>query len=143
MTIEQIKEKLTNGTMGYFATTNGEQLEVRGWQFQFAEDNKFYFTTANPKDVYKQMQANPNVAFACVSNGYNIRISGKATFVKDIAEKERVFSKISAVVQEMYKSGSNPVFETFYIGSGEAKISKGFEPFETVKFQMLLDPVLH
>jgi uncharacterized pyridoxamine 5'-phosphate oxidase family protein len=134
MNIEQIKEILSDGTMGYFATLNGQQLEVRGWQYQFSEENKFYFMTTNTKDVYKQMQANPQVAFACTSNEHNVRISGKATFVTNDAEKEKTFVKVSPYVQEMYKSASNPVVEIFYIGSGEVKVNKGFEPIEVVKF---------
>lgn len=134
MTIEQIKKVLSNQTRGYLATRNGEQLEIRAWQYQFAEGNNFYFSTANTKDVYKQMQENLQVAFACESNGYNVRISGKATFLENGAKKEQAFSKISSNVQEMYKNASNPICELFYIGSGEVKISKGFEPFEVVKF---------
>jgi len=134
MNIEKVKEILADGTMGYFATINGQQLEVRGWQYQFAENNRFYFMTTNTKDVYKQMQANPQVAFACTSDTHNVRISGKATFVADAVEKEKAFAKVSKLVQDMYKSASNPVVEIFYIGSGEVKINKGFEPFEVVTF---------
>lgn len=134
MNIEQIKEILMDGTVGYFATTNGEQLEVRGWQYQFAEGNKFYFATANTKDVYKQMKESPQVAFTGVSNEYNVRISGKAIFVTDADKKEEAFSKVSTGVKGIYKSGSNPVLEIFYINSGEIKINKGYEPFKVVKF---------
>lgn len=134
MNIEQIKKILPNLTPGYFATKNGEQLEIRGWQYQFSEGNKFYFTTSNTKDVYTQMQDNLQVAFACEVNEYNIRISGKATFLTDIAKKEQAFAKISSHVQAMYQKASNPTFEVFYIGSGEIKVNKGFEPFKTVKF---------
>jgi uncharacterized pyridoxamine 5'-phosphate oxidase family protein len=134
MTIEQFKEILKDGTLGYFATTNESQLEVRGWQYQFEEGNKFYFITSNNKDVFKEMKANPQVAFAGSINGYNVRISGKATFLTDKIEKEKAFSKISAQVQQMYESASNPLVEIFYIASGELKISKGFEPFEKIKF---------
>lgn len=134
MTLDQIKEILADGTMGYFATTDGEQPEVRGWQYQFSEGSKFYFITANTKDVYKQMQANPNVAFAGVSNGYNVRISGKVTFVDDSAKVEKAFARLSPQVQKMYVSASNPIVAVFCIGSGEVKVSKGFAPFEVVKF---------
>ena len=134
MTLEQVKEILADGTIGYFATTNGEQLEVRGWQYQFGEGNKFYFCTGNAKDVYKEMQVNPQVAFAGVSNEHNIRISGKATFVTDATEKEKAFAKLSTAVQGMYESASNPTLEIFYIGSGELKVNKGYEPFEKIKF---------
>jgi uncharacterized pyridoxamine 5'-phosphate oxidase family protein len=134
MTLNEIKEILKDGAIGYFATANGEQLEVRGWQYQFAEGNKFYFATANTKDVYQQMKANPQVAFACESNGYNIRLSGKANFVTDPAKKEELFSKLSEGVQGMYKSGSNPIVELFYIESGEFKVAQGYAPFEVIKF---------
>jgi len=133
MNIEQIKKILTDGTLGYFATTNGEQLEVRGWQYQFTEDNKFYFATANTKDVYKQMKINPQVAFASVSNGHNVRISGKAIFI-DAEGKKKYFTRLSEGVQSMYKSWDNPVVEIFYIERGEIKISEGYKPFETVRF---------
>jgi len=134
MKIEQVKELLVDGTMGYFATINGEQLEVRGWQYQFEEGNKFYFLTSNTKDVFKEMKTNPQVAFAGVSNGYNVRISGKAIFVTDKAEKEKAFIRLSTQVQQMYESASNPIAEIFYIGSGEIKINKGFTPYENIKF---------
>jgi len=134
MDIEQIKEILSDGSTGYFATINGEQLEVRGWKYQFVEGNKFYFTTSNTKDVYKQLQTNPQAAFSCVSNEHNVRISGKVTFVKDTTKKADVFSKIAVGVQKMYKKSSNPTFEVFYIGSGEVKINKGYETFTIVKF---------
>ena len=133
MDIEQVKEILNDGTLGYFATNNGEQLEVRGWQYQFAEDNKFYFVTANTKGVYNQMKENPQVAFAGVSNDHNIRISGKAVFV-GADEKQKCFSRLSQGVKDLYKSWDNPVVEIFYIESGEIKINKGYEPFETIKF---------
>lgn len=134
MTIEQVKEILADGTIGYFATINGEQLEVRGWQYQFAEGNKFFFCTANTKNVYKEMTANPKVAFAGVSNEHNVRISGKAIFVTDAAAKDGYFGKLSEGVQQMYNSGANPILEIFYIESGEIKISKGYAPFEVIKF---------
>jgi uncharacterized pyridoxamine 5'-phosphate oxidase family protein len=134
LTIEQVKEILADGTTGYFATINGEQLEVRGWQYQFEEGNKFYFLTSNAKDVFKEMKTNPQVAFAGASSGYNVRISGKAIFVTDMAEKEKAFTRLSPQVQQMYKSASNPITEIFYIGSGEIKISEGYAPFEKIKF---------
>lgn len=134
MTLNDVKDIIKNGEIGYFATTNGDRLEVRGWQYQFEKDNKFYFVTNNTKDVFRQMQINPQIAFACVSNGHNVRISGKAAFVTEQTEKEEAFKKLSPGVREIYKNGSNPVLEVFYISSGEIKVNKGKEPFEVVKF---------
>jgi uncharacterized pyridoxamine 5'-phosphate oxidase family protein len=134
MNIDKVKEILAEGTIGYFATINGKQLEVRGWEYEFSEDDKFYFCTANTKDVYKEMKANPQVAFAGVSNDHNIRISGKAVFVTDASKKEQYFNRLSAGVRGLYKSADNPALEIFYIESGEVKINKGYEPYEVIKF---------
>lgn len=86
MNIEQVVEIFKDATPGYFATTKGDQLEVRGWEFEFAEGNKFFFTTANTKYVYKQMKVNPQVAFAGAVGEHNVRISGKAKNVFPCAE---------------------------------------------------------
>lgn len=134
MNIENIKEIFKPGTVGYLATKNGQQLELRGWQFQYAEGNRFYFATANIKNVYTQIISDPNVAFSGVSEGYNIRLSGKAVFIRDAVEKAEAFLNIANAVKEKYQSASNTIFELFYIENGEFKINKGTDPIEVIKF---------
>jgi len=137
MTKENVLELLTNGAMGIFSTINEEGMpDGRGWQFQFEEDDKFYFSTNNTKDVYKEMIANPNVAFTLMepTGKYTIRITGKATFVTDPSEKEKAFNKLSEIVKSMYKTWDNPGLEIFYVSKGEIKFANGFNPPEVIRY---------
>jgi uncharacterized pyridoxamine 5'-phosphate oxidase family protein len=87
------------------------------------KDEKFYFCTANTKDVYKQMKENPFVEFTSTSKEMvTVRISGKAVFTDDINIKKEVLDS-SPMVKGLYKSAENPVFEVFYIDHGKAVMS--------------------
>lgn len=137
MTKEDVLKLLPNGSMGIFSTVGGNGFpDARGWQFQFEEDGKFYFGTANTKNVYKEMKNNPNVCFTSFDSSwkYTVRIIGKATFITDASEKKEAFSKFTKSVQGMYKSSDNPILEIFYISKGTLKLAKGFNPPEEIKF---------
>ena len=52
-------------------------------------DGKLWFCTNNRKDVYKDMQANPNIEISVSSPAYAwIRLNGKAVFENNMAAKE-------------------------------------------------------
>jgi len=137
MTIENVLELLPNGSMGIFSTINEEGFpDGRGWQFQFQENGKFYFSTANTKDVYKEMKANPNVSFTSMepTGKYTVRIIGKSTFISDPSEKEKAYAKLDNIVKSIYKSWDDPILEIFYVSNGELKVATGFNPAEVIKF---------
>ena len=133
-TLEQALEKLPAFTSGYFATVDGDKADLRGWQYQGFENGKFIFATANNKDVYRQMQKNRNVAFACGVEEYQFRISGKMTEITDPAEKRRLFDKLSPGVKQIYKTWDNPIFVIFTVSDGQLRVSKSFSPFQSIKF---------
>lgn len=59
---------------GVFATIDENGYpDMRGWEFQFEKDGKLYFTTSSVKSVYRQMLANPRVAYLCDAGDYHIR----------------------------------------------------------------------
>lgn len=137
MTKENILELLPNGSLGIFSTINEDGIpDGRGWQFQFEDDDKFYFSTNNTKDVYKEIIVNPNVSFTVMepTGKYTIRITGKATFIIDPSKKEKTFAKLDNIVKGMYKSWDSPVLEIFYVSSGELKLAKGFNPPEIINY---------
>jgi len=137
MTIENVLELLPNGSMGIFSTINEEGFpDGRGWQFQFEENGKFYFATNNTKDVFKEIQSNPNVSFTSMepTGKYTVRIIGKATFITNPSEKEKAYAKLDNIVKGIYKPWNDPVLEIFYVSNGELKIATGFNPAEIIKF---------
>ena len=133
-TLDQALELLPVYTAGYFATVDGEKPDLRGWQYQCFENGKFIFATANNKDVYKQMQKNPNVAFACGVGEHQFRISGILTEVKDSAEKKRLFDKLSPGVKQIYQTWDNPILVIFTVSGGQLRVSRSFSPFQSIKY---------
>ena len=134
LTLEQALALLPVYTGGYFATVDGDKADLRGWQYQGFENGKFIFATANNKDVYKQMQKNNNVAFACGVGEYQFRISGKMSEVTDPNEKKRLFDKLSPGVKQIYKTWDNPILVIFTVSDGLFRVSKSFSPFQSIKY---------
>ena len=133
-TLEQALDFLPVYTSGYFATVEGDKPDLRAWQYQGFENGKFIFSTANNKDVYRQMQKNANVAFACGVEEYQFRISGKLTEITDKAEKQRLFEKLSPGVKEIYQSWDNPILVIFTVSGGQLRVSKSFSPFQSINY---------
>ncbi len=105
-----------------FATTDNNKPSVRPVQLMFEDQGKLYFCTANTKNMYKQIMANPNIELATSSKDYvtTLRISSKVTFSNDLSIKQKVI-KENALVRSIYKTPENPVFEIFYIEHGTAR----------------------
>ena len=120
--MKEILEILKEGAMGAFATVDQGKPRVRPWQFSFEENGKLYFCTANNKDVYKQLQVNPNAEFTTTNNDMvTVRVAGNVTFVDDINIKQKLMDKLPGI-KSRYQSADNPIFEVFYIEHGEAII---------------------
>lgn len=118
--MEEIAFFLASNPSGAFATVDEGKPKVRPWGFMHAHDGKFYFCTANTKDVYKQMLKNPNVEFTSTSKeGVTIRLSGLAKFTNDSKMKQQILDD-HAFLKNRYQSVDNPIFEVFYIEHGEA-----------------------
>ena len=132
--LAQALELLPVYTAGYFATVDGDKPDLRGWQYQGFENGRFIFATANNKDVYRQMQKNPNVAFACGVGEHQFRISGKLTEVTDQAEKKRLFEKLSPGVKQIYQTWDNPILVIFTVSGGQLRVSKSFSPYQSISY---------
>ncbi|GAW27723.1 pyridoxamine 5'-phosphate oxidase family protein [Carboxydocella sp. ULO1] len=121
--MDEILRFLKEGAMGAFATVDGDKPDVRPWQFQFAQDGRLYFCTGNNKEVYRQMQKNPYIAFTTTTDDFmTVRIYGKAVFTDDRTIKEKILATQPGI-KNIYQSSDNPVFEIFYLEEGEAVIS--------------------
>ena len=136
MTKEEFMKHLPNGTYGLLSTVRPDGMpEARGWEFQFAENNRFYFATANNKDVYQQLKEHPQAAFTYMepTGKFTVRVTGKVAFVAEPQEKARLWEKIDKLVQGMYKSWDNPIFEIMYLDDCALKFAQGFAPTKTVE----------
>lgn len=121
--MQEVIKILGENNIGALSTIDKGEPRVRPFQFQFEHDDKYYFCTANTKDVYKQLMVMPVVEFTTTSKDYvTVRLRGKVKFYGGKEIKERIISN-NDLVSSIYQSADNPIFEVFYIEHGEAIIS--------------------
>ena len=129
MTKQEFLTYLPKHTSGILSTIGAEGTpDGRGFEFQYEENDRYYFGTANPTDVWKQLAANPKAAFTYMepTGKFTVRIHGDIHIITDQAEKKAVFDRIDPLVQKMYKSFDNPVFELIYFDHPTCRLAKGF-----------------
>jgi uncharacterized pyridoxamine 5'-phosphate oxidase family protein len=118
--MKQVVELIRKAGVFHIATVDGDRPRVRPFGFIMVFEDKLYFTTANRKNFYKQLQKNPNVEIsAMVDDDRWIRLEGKAVFDGSLAAKTRAF-EIFPNFRQMYQSPDNPVFEVFYLENPSA-----------------------
>ncbi|MCT4661603.1 MAG: pyridoxamine 5'-phosphate oxidase family protein [Tissierellales bacterium] len=116
--MSKLLEYLGENRMGQLATINDGKPNQRPFMFQFYKGGKVFFTTANTKSVYKELEKSPVASFIVWgSDNRWVRISGDVEFVSDLAVKEDALNR-EAFLKDMYKSADNPIFEVFYITNG-------------------------
>ncbi len=115
-------EKLEANPTGVFATQENGKIKTRVFQYLLTEGKKVYFCTSNQKPVYNQIKENEYISFCVHSADYSdvTSVNGKAIFVDDLELKNRVLD-MYPMIKNIYKSGNNPEFETFYVDVEEVQ----------------------
>jgi len=76
-------------------------------------DGKLWFCTNNTKDVYKDMQENPEIEISTSSPEYAwIRLHGKAVFENNMAVKEMCIA--NPIVKGQYQTADNPILRGYF-----------------------------
>ena len=132
--MEKIIEFLTANKSGVLATAENNRPHARPQHVHLIKDGRFYFTTSNKKDAFKQLKANPFIEFVVTTEDFTImRISGQVIFTDDLQEKQMVVDH-APLVKKGYESASNPTLEVFYLETGEASIVNLFSGQAAEKF---------
>lgn len=113
--MNEVVKFLTENPVQYLATVGRDgKAKCRPFMFLFEKDGRLWFCTNSTKDVYKDMQANPEVELTVSSPTYAwIRLHGAAVFENDMSVKERAME--NPIVKGQYGEAANPIFEVFYI----------------------------
>ena len=121
--MQEIVEFLQENPVQYLATVGRDgKAKCRPFMFCFEKDNRLWFCTNNQKDVYKDMQANPEIEVSVSSPTYAwIRLNGKVVFENNMEVKEECMN--NPIVRAQYNSANNPIFEVFYLENAHALIS--------------------
>lgn len=106
------------------ATTDGDQPRVRIMLLDAADETGFYFATLSPKDVTKQLHANPKVEVCFFNNASDLmearmmRVRGEIEFIDDSEAMKRAMvprEGLSQIIGEPVE----PLTEVFRIKSGD------------------------
>ena len=62
------------------ATVEGDRPKIRVFQIMLQEGATLYFATSAKKEVYRQLQQNPNVELLAMDGDISVRVTGRACF---------------------------------------------------------------
>lgn len=86
-----------------FATCDGNKPVIRIFQIMKIEGTTLYFTTSPVKDVYKQLQKNPNVEIMSFADNAFVKCSGIVSFDVDEEMLKSIYEN-SFVLKRLYTS---------------------------------------
>ena len=106
--MKKVVEFLQANPVQYLATVGTDgKAKCRPFMFAGEMDGKLWFCTNNQKEVYKDMQANPEIEISVSSPDYAwIRLHGKAVFENNMAAKEMCIA--NPIVKSQYQTAENP-----------------------------------
>lgn len=121
--MKKVVDFLQANPVQYLATVGRDgKAKCRPFMFCFEEEGKLWFCTNNTKDVYKDMQANPEIEISVSSPEFAwIRLHGTAVFENNIDAKRRALE--NPIVKSQYDTAENPIFEVFYLAEPHGVIA--------------------
>ncbi|MHB0980122.1 MAG: pyridoxamine 5'-phosphate oxidase family protein [Thermoleophilia bacterium] len=137
MTREEILEFIEANPVAWIATMEDGRPHVRALRaFRIREDGPL-FQISTPKDVYRQLAANPDVevCFNDQTRGIQVRLAGKVQFVEDDAVLDDVLVE-RAFLQSLVDEQGRGAIKLFVIGEAMAYAwtkENNFAPKEWVK----------
>ena len=121
--MNEVVKFLNENPVQYLATVGRDgKAKCRPFMFCFEKEGRLWFCTNNTKDVYKDIQANPEIEISVSSPSYAwIRLNGRAMFENDMEVKQGCME--NPIVKGQYKNAKNPIFEVFYLDNAKAVIA--------------------
>ena len=86
-----------------FATCKGNLPKVRVFQIMKQEGTTLWFATSAKKDVYKELQRNPNVELLSWADNISVRCVGKVIFDVEDEIKQWIYDS-NPVLSRLYDS---------------------------------------
>ena len=114
---------LQENPVQYLATVGRDgRAKCRPFMFAAEYGGKLWFCTNSTKEVYKDMQVNPNIQISVSSPSFAwIRLDGQAVFENNRAVKELCMQ--NPIVRGQYRTADNPIFEVFRLEGAHAVIA--------------------
>lgn len=131
--LQEIKDYLAECKVFYLATVDGDNARVRPFGVSEIYNGRLYFMSGKGKDVFKQLEKNPNFEVSATkANGAEwIRVSGKLVNDDDVVMKQYLLDQ-NPELKQLYQADDN--MAAMYITEGEARFFSFSEPERRVKF---------
>ena len=84
-----------------FATCDGDLPKVRVFQIMKQEGTRLWFATSAKKEVYKELQRNPNVELLAWADKVSVRCVGKVEFAVTDGDKKWIYDN-NPVLPRLY-----------------------------------------
>lgn len=92
-----------------FATVEQGKPKIRVFQIMRQEGHTLYFAASPKKEVYRQLQANPNVELLAMEGDISVRVVGRAIF--DVSDElARVIYAENPVLPRLYERYTDLVY---------------------------------
>ncbi|MEI6218849.1 MAG: pyridoxamine 5'-phosphate oxidase family protein [bacterium] len=109
MTQQEVYDFVNKNPVCAMATSDGGKPYVREMMIYRADRSGMVFHTGVAKDVFKQLQNNPNVEFCFVKDDTQVRISGTAVLENDLKLKEEIVTNRPFLKPIVDKYGYEPL----------------------------------
>ena len=131
--IAKIDELLTKAQVFFLATVDGDKPKNRPLGFHLLDGDKIYFGVGTFKEVYKQMEANPNVEISAWDGEHILRYYGTA----NLDGNEEIVEKAFEIMPELGETYKENGWEMgiFYLDNATAEIRNMFEIEESYTFE--------
>ena len=140
---EEIFEILNKNPVIFLATVEGTEPRVRGMMLYKADESGIVFHTGPHKDVYHQIQKNPNaqMCFYDAARNIQVRVRGKLEQIDDIGLKEEISNHPTRKFMQTWKANCSTLedfykmFSVFSLKNGKANVwtfETNFAPKEDI-----------
>jgi len=130
--MKEVQEFLKEAEVYYLATIDGDKPRVRPFGTAEIFEDHLYIQTGKKKDVYKQIEMNPNVELSAFKDGKWIRVSGKLIPDDRVEAKKDMLDK-NPTLRGMYDENDDNTI-VLYFENGVATISSFTEAPRVIEF---------
>jgi len=130
--MKEVQEFLKECGVYYLATVDGNEPKVRPFGTAEIFEDHLYIQTGKNKNVFKQIEKNPNVELCAFKDGRWIRVSGELIADDRVEEKKDMLDK-NPNLRGMYDENDDNTI-VLYFKSGKAVISSFTEAPKEINF---------
>jgi len=130
--MKETQEFLKSAGVYYLATVDGNAPRVRPFGTAEIFEDKLYIQTGKSKDVYKQIEKNPNVEMCAFKDGKWIRVSGKLIPDDRVEAKKDMLDK-NPTLRGMYNENDDNTI-VLYFEHAKVTISSFTEAPKVIEF---------